>query len=110
MAIPKDARITLDAEEMPRRWYNLAADMLDLAPPLNPSTREPVKPEDFKPIFCNAIVEQEGSKKRFVDIPEEGQPGVPEQAGTIAEGLPSGEDPEDTCKDLLQKGRHEPPR
>lgn len=71
MAIPKDARITLDAEEMPRKWYNLAADMPDLAPPLNPSTREPVKPEDFKPIFCNAIVEQEGSKKRFIDIPEE---------------------------------------
>ena len=52
MAIPKDARITLDPEEIPKRWYNLAADLPEpLAPPLNPVTKEPAKPEDFASIF-----------------------------------------------------------
>ncbi len=71
MATPKDARITLDAEEMPRRWYNLAADLPGLAPPLNPSTGEPARPEDFRPIFCDEIIRQEGSRERFIDIPDE---------------------------------------
>ena len=39
MTIPKDARITLDPEEIPKRWYNLAADLPEpIAPPLNPVT------------------------------------------------------------------------
>ncbi|MBR2255505.1 MAG: TrpB-like pyridoxal phosphate-dependent enzyme [Candidatus Methanomethylophilaceae archaeon] len=71
MAIPKDARITLSPEEIPKQWYNLAADLDNLQPPLNPATREPAKPEDFAPIFCKPIIEQEGSTKRFIDIPEE---------------------------------------
>ena len=72
MAIPKDARITLDPEEIPKRWYNLAADLPEpLAPPLNPVTKEPAKPEDFASIFCKPIIEQEGSMERYIDIPEE---------------------------------------
>ena len=56
MAIPKDARITLDPEEIPKRWYNLAADLPEpVAPPLNPVTKEPAKPEDFSAIFCKPI-------------------------------------------------------
>lgn len=71
MAIPKDARIALDREQIPKQWYNLAADVPGLKPPLNPVTGEPAKPEDFAPIFCRPIIEQEGSVKRFIDIPEE---------------------------------------
>lgn len=71
MAIPKDARIALDPESIPKQWYNFAADIKGLEPPLNPGTGKPVKPEDFSPIFCDAIIEQEGSTKRFIDIPEE---------------------------------------
>ena len=72
MAIPKDARITLDPEEIPKRWYNLAADLPEpLAPPLNPVTKEPAKPEDFAEIFCKPIIQQEGSTERYIDIPEE---------------------------------------
>lgn len=71
MAIPKDARITLDPEQIPKQWYNLAADVPGLQPPLNPATGKPAKPEDFEPIFCKPIIEQEGSTKRFIDIPEE---------------------------------------
>ncbi len=71
MAIPKDARITLDAEEIPKRWYNLTADIHELQTPLNPVTKEPTKLEDFVPIFCKEIIKQESSTKRYIDIPEE---------------------------------------
>ncbi len=72
MAIPKDARITLDPEEIPKRWYNLVADLPNpIKPPLNPVTKEPAKPEDFAPIFCKPIIQQEGSTERYIDIPEE---------------------------------------
>ncbi len=71
MAIPKDAKIMLDVEEIPKQWYNIAADLKNLQPPLNPSTGKPAKPEDFSPIFCKPIIEQEGSTQRWIDIPEE---------------------------------------
>lgn len=71
MAIPKDAKIMLDVEEIPKQWYNIAADLKNLQPPLNPSTGKPAKPEDFAPIFCKPIIEQEGSTQRWIDIPEE---------------------------------------
>lgn len=71
MTIPKDARITLDIEEIPKQWYNIAADLKGLQPPLNPSTGKPATPEDFAPIFCKPIIEQEGSTQRWIDIPEE---------------------------------------
>lgn len=72
MAIPRDARIALDPEDIPKRWYNLAADLPEpVRPPLNPVTKEPAKPEDFAPIFCKPIIEQEGSTERWIDIPEE---------------------------------------
>ena len=71
MAIPKDARIGLSPEDIPKRWYNLAADLPNLKPPLNPGTGEPAKPEDFEPIFCKEIIRQEGSTERYIDIPEE---------------------------------------
>lgn len=71
MTIPKDIRIDLSPEDIPKRWYNLAADIQPLEPPLNPSTGKPTQPEDFDPIFCKEIIRQEGSTERFIDIPEE---------------------------------------
>lgn len=71
MAFPKNARISLDIEDIPKRWYNLAADLPDLKAPLNPVTGEPVKPENFEPLFCKEIIKQEASTERYIDIPEE---------------------------------------
>ena len=71
MAIPKDARINLTPEDIPKRWYNMAADLPGLKPPINPGTGEIAKPEDFEPIFCKEIIKQEGSTERYIDIPEE---------------------------------------
>ena len=56
MTIPFDARINLTPEDIPKRWYNLAADLPGLKPPLNPGTGEVAKPEDFEPIFCKEII------------------------------------------------------
>jgi len=71
MAIRKDTRIDLSSEDIPRKWYNIAADLPPVPPPLNPATRAPATPEDFAPIFCKKIIEQEGSTVRHIDIPEE---------------------------------------
>ncbi len=71
MAIPKDMRIDLPPEGIPKKWYNLAADIRPLAPPMNPATGKPAEPKDFEPIFCKEIIRQEGSTERFIDIPEE---------------------------------------
>ncbi len=65
-------KILLDETEIPRRWYNVMADMPK--PPatvLHPGTRKPITPDDLKPIFPMALIEQEVSTKRWIDIPEE---------------------------------------
>ena len=63
-------KIMLDENEMPKKWYNIQADVA-LPPHLHPATREPIKPEDMKPIFPDAIIKQEGSRERWIPIPEE---------------------------------------
>ena len=71
MAIPKDIRISLSPERIPKKWYNFAADIGKIEPPLNPGTKKPAKPEDFEAIFCKEIIRQEGSTQRNIAIPEE---------------------------------------
>jgi len=71
MAIPKDARIGLSPEDIPKRWYNLAADLKGLQPMIDPVTKEPVKEEGLEAIFCKEIIRQEMSKERYIDIPED---------------------------------------
>jgi len=57
---------------IPRRWYNIQADLPKRpAPPLNPATKKPVSPQDLAAIFPEALIEQELSTQRWVDIPEE---------------------------------------
>ena len=68
----KQTKILLGEEHMPRQWYNIMADMPNPpAPALNPRTQKPLGPEDLAPIFPMALIEQEVSDKRWVDIPEE---------------------------------------
>ncbi len=65
-------RLYLTEEQMPKKWYNLRADMINQPEPmLNPSTFEPVKEEDLYPIFCKELARQEmDSTTRYVEIPE----------------------------------------
>ena len=61
----------LDEKDIPRQWYNLAADLpTPMLPPLGPDGN-PVKPEMLAPVFPMNLIEQEVSSKRWIDIPEE---------------------------------------
>ncbi len=64
-------KIVLDEKEIPKQWYNIAADMPNPArPPLNPGTGQPLGPDDLAPLFPMALIQQEVSQERWVDIPE----------------------------------------
>jgi len=68
----KSIRVTLTPEEMPRKWYNILPDLPEpLAPPLNPATKQPIKPSDFEPLFPKALIAQEVSSDNYIPIPEE---------------------------------------
>ena len=60
----------LDESRLPRHWYNITADLPEpMAPVLHPGTRQPVSPEDLAPLFPRAIIEQEVSSERYIEIP-----------------------------------------
>lgn len=65
-------KFTLDENQLPEAWYNIAADAPSAgAPPLHPGTKEPIGPEDLAPLFPMALIEQEVSTERYIPIPEE---------------------------------------
>ncbi len=65
------SRIVLSEDEIPRQWYNLAADLpTPLQPPLGPDGK-PVTPDMLAPIFPMSVIEQEVSTQRWIDIPDE---------------------------------------
>ncbi len=56
---------------IPTHWYNLAADLPEPAPPaLHPGTQEPLGPEDLAPLFPMALIAQEVSTERYIEIPQ----------------------------------------
>ncbi|MFO1524009.1 MAG: TrpB-like pyridoxal phosphate-dependent enzyme [Kiritimatiellia bacterium] len=62
----------LPESELPRAWYNLRADLpFDLPPVLHPGTKLPVGPDDLAPLFPMAIIQQEVTKERWIEIPQE---------------------------------------
>ncbi len=62
----------LSEKDMPRQWYNIAADLPNgMEPPLHPGTGQPCGPEDLAPIFPMNLIEQEVSTQRWIDIPDE---------------------------------------
>lgn len=62
----------LSESEMPKRWYNLRADMKEQHDPLlNPGTFEPLSAQDLYPVFCNKLADLEmEADERYIDIPE----------------------------------------
>jgi len=64
-------KYVLDETRMPKRWYNLMADLPSPPPPvLHPGTKQPLGPDDLAPLFPMALIEQEVSTEREIDIPE----------------------------------------
>jgi tryptophan synthase beta chain len=68
----RQTKIVLSDKEIPKKWYNITADMPNKPkPPLHPGTKQPVGPDDLKPIFPMDLILQEVSAERWIDIPEE---------------------------------------
>ncbi len=63
-------KVFLNESEMPKQWYNLAADLPHPPqPPLGPDGK-PVTPDMLAPVFPMNLIEQEVTADRWVDIPE----------------------------------------
>ena len=60
----------LSEDEIPRVWYNILADMPNPpAPVLHPGTKQPIGPADLAPLFPMALIQQEVSNERYIEIP-----------------------------------------
>ncbi len=70
-------KIVLSERDMPTHWYNLNADLpaagVELSPPLHPGTKQPLGPDDLTPLFPMALIAQEVSTERYIEIPDEVQ-------------------------------------
>ena len=56
---------------VPTHWYNLAADLPEPCPPaLHPGTQQPLGPDDLAPLFPMALILQEVSTERWIEIPQ----------------------------------------
>ena len=65
-------KFLLEESELPRRWYNIRADMPTAPRPvLHPGTLQPVGPDDLAPLFPMELIGQEVSEDAEIAIPEE---------------------------------------
>lgn len=70
----KRTKFILDEKEMSVVWYNILADLPEPLPPvLHPATGKPIGPDDLAPLFPMALIKQEVSTERYIEIPEEVQ-------------------------------------
>lgn len=57
--------------EIPTHWYNLQADLPEPCPPhADPATGKPLGPEALEAIFPKALIAQEVSTERYIEIPQ----------------------------------------
>ena len=60
----------LAEEQIPKFWYNIMADLPSPPPPpLHPGTLKPLGPDDLAPLFPMALIMQEVSADREIEIP-----------------------------------------
>ena len=66
-----ETKIMLSENDIPTQWYNIQADLPEPLPPvIHPGTLQPIGPDDLAPIFPMALIMQEVSQERWIDIPE----------------------------------------
>jgi tryptophan synthase beta chain len=69
--VSEQVKYFLDEDRIPKAWYNLVADLPKPPPPaLHPATGNPIGPDDLAPLFPKAIIAQEVSTERWIEIPE----------------------------------------
>jgi len=67
-----EIKIVLPEKDIPTAWYNIIPDLpVPLDPPMHPGTKKPLTPDDLAPIFPMALIQQEMSPQRWIDIPGE---------------------------------------
>lgn len=60
----------LDETRIPRDWYNIVADLpRGPEPVLHPGTLQPIGPSDLEPLFPMALIAQEVTTERHIEIP-----------------------------------------
>jgi tryptophan synthase beta chain len=63
-------KFLLSEKSIPEAWYNIQADLAEPLPPvIHPGTGEPIGPEDLAPLFPMALIGQEVSRERWIEIP-----------------------------------------
>lgn len=63
-------KYVLPEDRIPRAWYNIQADLPEPMPPvLHPGTGNPIGPDDLAPLFPMALIGQEVSTEREIEIP-----------------------------------------
>ena len=63
-------KYVLPEDRIPRAWYNIQADLPEPIPPvLHPGTGKPIGPDDLAPLFPMALIGQEVSTEREIEIP-----------------------------------------
>ncbi|HSL33730.1 MAG TPA: TrpB-like pyridoxal phosphate-dependent enzyme [Candidatus Limnocylindrales bacterium] len=69
--LTRRTKFVLDEDRIPRAWYNIAADLpVTPSPYLHPATLDPIGPDDLAPLFPMALIGQEVSADREIEIPE----------------------------------------
>jgi len=72
LARMETTKYVLNESEIPKRWYNIQADLPKPLPPiLHPATMQPIAPEDLAPLFPMELIMQEVSQEAEIAIPEE---------------------------------------
>src|SRR5690606_10414866 len=67
----KTRKYILPESEIPEAYYNIAADLpAPLPAVLHPGTGQPITPDDLAPLFPMALIMQEVSTEREIEIPE----------------------------------------
>jgi len=68
----KSIKYILPESELPKKWYNIQADLPgQLPPPYNPAAGRPATPDELLMIFPRSLVQQEVSTERWIEIPDE---------------------------------------
>jgi tryptophan synthase beta chain len=71
MTAADQTKFVLPEDRIPRAWYNIAADLPEPpAPVLHPGTGQPIGPADLAPLFPMALILQEVSAERELEIPD----------------------------------------
>ena len=66
----EQTKYILPEESIPKAWYNIVADLPVPPPPvLHPGTGQPIGPADLAPLFPMALIRQEVSADREIEIP-----------------------------------------